>query len=256
VQSAHTAREAAVNALSRAERRERDHADRKAERAEHEKSAAAAAKAAAERAARDAAEERESADRLAMRLQRVELLAAGGLREAPVQPAPPVLADVSLPDPVRMPTRLAVPLPVPLPMPAPVPPRVPPRIPMPRPLTSAMRALVIAPTPHSSAFKLLPVHMRPLLPSPRQSEAPLFLPPPPFYMQSPDAPSPILTSPRVEDFESSQNDDSCIVCMDADCSVTTTCCSRTFMCAACSTRVMRCPLCSSVEFVCLPDDLL
>jgi hypothetical protein len=37
--------------------------------------------------------------------------------------------------------------------------------------------------------------------------------------------------------------------------VTNTCCARMFMCAQCATCGMRCPLCTSIEFMCLCDEL-
>jgi hypothetical protein len=259
VQGAHAAREAAVNALSRAERRERELAEREAERAREEKSAAAAARAAVERAEREAVEAADAADRLALRLQRAELLAIGGLREVPPAPVT-VAATVSVPIPVH--------IPVPAPAPAPT------RMPKPAPTSVAMTAFLPVPPlapmhPMTTGVKLLPAHMRPLPPPPppQYHYAMPWIPTPathyvhvPWSAEHasafhPDTPSPQSTSPR-DDVGSAETDSTCIVCMDAACDVTTTCCARTFMCAACSTRVKRCPLCDSLEFVCLPDELL
>jgi hypothetical protein len=200
VQGAHAAREAAVNALSRAERRERERLEREEERARKNKSAAAAERAAAERAEREAVDAANEAGLLALRLQRAELLANGWLRDVSTAP-------VLVPVPVTVPVS------------------------------------VLAPAPMHRGLR--PPHPRPLLEGGMGGAAP-----------HPDTPSPQSTSPRYDDVGSAETDSTCIVCMDADCSVTTTCCSRTFMCATCSARVKRCPLCDSLEFVCLPDELL
>ena len=277
VQSAHTAREAAANALSRAERRDRDRAEREAERARDEKNAAAAARSAAERAERESAEAREEADRLALRLQRAELMAIGGLHDtstapvavtAPIQISAPIRAPVSAPIPVPIP--IPIPMSVPIPAPVPAPAATPMRAPVPVPLSVAMTALLAVPppvpapglVPARAGIKLLPAHMRPLPPPPHHV-VPWFPHPAPWMYRSPPetpAAAPMMHTPSpwtsIDVIESSETDATCIVCMDGECEVTTTCCSRTFMCAACATRVMRCPLCSSLDFVCLPDELL
>ena len=259
VQGAHAAREAAVNALSRAERRERERVEREEARAREEKSAAAAERAAAERAEREAVDAANEADRLALRLQRAELLVSGGLRDASTAPVP-------------------VPVPVPVSVLAPAP--MPMRAPIPVPLSVAMTALLPVPLPVPKAtpvsawsgVKLLPAHMRPLPPPPQQQQQYHYATPWIPLMEThyvhnhwgvgqasaiyPGTPSPQSTSPRYDDVGSAETDSTCIVCMDAACDVTTTCCTRTFMCATCSARVKRCPLCDSLEFVCLPDELL
>lgn len=248
VQGAHTARAAAVNALSRAEQRERERVEREAARVREEKSAAAAARAAAERAVREAVEAAEEADRLALRLQRAELLAIGGVRDAPAAPA-----------------AVAAPVPIPVPIPVPT------CMPIPAPALAAVHAPMHAPTPApmhvplpvAASVKLLPAHMHPLPPPPPQQyhySMPWMPLPTTHYVHfpaiHPATPSPPWLSPRDDDVGSAETDSTCIVCMDAACDVTTTCCARTFMCATCSARVKRCPLCDSLEFVCLPDELL
>jgi hypothetical protein len=270
VQGAHAAREAAVNALSRAERHERARAEREAARARDEKSAAAVSRAAAERAEREVAAEREAAHRLALRLQRAELLAVGWLNDAPAAPfAMPVALSAPLATPAPAPASVPMPMrktrPVPKPVPIPVPIPVQPPAPMQQvPLTALMQQV-------TGGVKLLPAHMRPLPPAPQYHYAPaqyhyappwFLLPEPWMYHSLPETPvavtMPQTPSPSTtfDDIESTETDETCIVCMDASCDVTTTCCSRTFMCAACSACVLRCPLCSSIQFVCLPDELL
>jgi hypothetical protein len=197
VQRAHTAREAAVNALSRAERAAKELTEREAKRAASDTRAALAARSAAERADRERAEANEASLMLAVQMQRAELRALGvneliALPTAAMQLAVPV----PLPPVPRAPPPVSVPMPVPVPRAPPPPPRAPPR-----------------------------------------------------------APTPVAVDVDAEEIEDVESDMSCIVCMDSVCEVTTTCCKRTFMCGSCSTRVARCPLCTAVDFACLPGQL-
>jgi hypothetical protein len=272
VKRAHTARESTKNALKKAEKTEKERAEADQKKREEQKQAEQAKQRAEERAAREAMHALEEAERKAHLEQASKMLAsmrvaapAQTRASAPTTPAAnaqTLLPATPKPPPVIMPTVKAALLP---PLPAYLQPSITPPFspiaqnsiwgPKPKPTFHAPDARVGR--TENPDGRMTP--LRPNIPLYPSFMFPLPLQPSPWAAVAASvAPKTSSFHPRqhAAQYNAEQDDNACIVCMEALPDTTTTCCKRMFMCASCAVRVKRCPLCDCMDFVCLPEDIV
>jgi hypothetical protein len=288
---ANLALESVRNALSRAERVQREATERKTREMEEKKAADRTARAVAEREERERAEAEELARKSAEMALLATHLGAARERSAKLQPEEKLLASKTSKPETRSPAAVFAPRGLPNAQPrdcvpsthiaSPEPHRSSVLSPLPSylqpPLSTATTFL------HPASPQAIPIaaplHMA--TQNPYRHAAPALVT---YYgahrvplgvWGRPTQPVPIyapiampststrdtqlsvreLAAPLRHTAVASEDDTSCMVCMDAQPDVISTCCQRTFMCGACARAVSRCPLCNSQDTSFIPGSL-
>lgn len=272
VKRAHTARESTKNALKTAEKKENDRAEAEKKKRDAQKEAERIKQHAEERAAREAMHALEEAERKAHLEQSLKMLASlrvenpdhprASAEETPKMPhldGKTAVAAIPVPIPIILPLSTVTPPPSPPPLPAYLQPGFSPQAPQ-HSLFSPNNIWVPPPPPppplqtahieHVAWHTTMPMYPAFMFPLPLQ--------PSPWAAVAASVSSNTTGRPQQQNAHADTFDDdsACIVCMETPPDTTTTCCKRTFMCSLCAVRVKRCPLCDSMEFACLPDELL